>query len=47
MKDGVVILGHGSRAAVGEANLVLLEIAEMVKRQLSLELVEMAFMNEK
>ncbi|MCL4516051.1 MAG: cobalamin biosynthesis protein CbiX [Firmicutes bacterium] len=51
MKTGIVVLGHGSQARVGEANLVLDSIAalvkDLVKEQLDLDLVEPAFMNRK
>lgn len=44
-------MGHGSQARVGEANLVLDDIAalvrELLKEQADLELVEPAFMNRK
>lgn len=39
---GIIILGHGSRAE--EANLALLEITEMVKKQLGSDNVEAAFL---
>lgn len=44
---GVVVLGHGSRREVGEANHTLIELAGMIRREMSLELMEIAFMNEK
>ncbi|HUW66331.1 MAG TPA: CbiX/SirB N-terminal domain-containing protein [Spirochaetia bacterium] len=47
MPTGVVVLGHGSRREVAEANQMLIELAEMVRREMSLELMEIAFMNEK
>ena len=47
MITGVVILGHGSRAAVGEANEIIMDIAEQVKQGMNLETLEVAFMNSK
>lgn len=47
MKTGVVILGHGSRAAVGEANEIIMDIAAQVKQGINLETLEVAFMNGK
>ena len=47
MKTGVVILGHGSRAAVGEANEIILDIAAQVKQGMNLDTLEAAFMNSK
>ncbi|MDA8334481.1 MAG: CbiX/SirB N-terminal domain-containing protein [Peptococcaceae bacterium] len=47
MSTGIVVLGHGSRREVGEANQTLVELAGMVRRAMSLELMEIAFMNEK
>ncbi|MDR3589136.1 MAG: CbiX/SirB N-terminal domain-containing protein [Negativicutes bacterium] len=45
MKAGVVILGHGSRAAVGEANQVVFQISEMIRQRVGHDLVETAIMN--
>lgn len=45
MKTGIVILGHGSRRAVDEANQVFLEIAEMVRARTGADLLETAFLN--
>ena len=47
MKTGVVILGHGSRAIVGEANEIIMNIAAQVKQGMNLETLEVAFMNNK
>ncbi|MEW6274401.1 MAG: CbiX/SirB N-terminal domain-containing protein [Bacillota bacterium] len=47
MKTGIVVLGHGSRRAVDEANHVLLRLAEMVKAGTGADLLETAFMNPK
>lgn len=43
--EGVVLLGHGSRAVVDEANQFLIRMAEMVRAELGLAHVEPAFMN--
>jgi sirohydrochlorin ferrochelatase len=45
MKAGVVILGHGSRAAVGEANQVVFQISDMIRERVGHDLVETAIMN--
>lgn len=42
---GVVVLGHGSRASVGEANRVAFLVADMIKAKLQNDLVEPAIMN--
>jgi sirohydrochlorin ferrochelatase len=52
MKIGVVILGHGSRASIDEANQVLITLVERLKEKVSLEQVNIdflapAFMNPK
>ena len=47
MPTGVIVLGHGSRREVGEANHTLIKLAEMVRREMSLKLMETAFMNGK
>jgi sirohydrochlorin ferrochelatase len=47
MKTGVVILGHGSRAAVDEANQVLIDLARVVKEKINFEFFATAFMNPK
>ncbi|MGQ9531958.1 MAG: sirohydrochlorin chelatase [Desulfotomaculales bacterium] len=45
--EGVVLLGHGSRAAVDEANQFLIRMAEMARAELGIAHVEPAFMNPK
>ncbi len=45
MKKGIVVLGHGSRASVGEANQVVFQVTEMVKDKVGHTLVETAIMN--
>jgi sirohydrochlorin ferrochelatase len=52
MKKGVVILGHGSRVTVDEANQVLIKLVESLKEKISLGQVNIdflapAFMNPK
>jgi sirohydrochlorin ferrochelatase len=47
MKQGVVVLGHGSRASVGEANQVVFRISDIIKERLGSDLVETAIMNRK
>lgn len=47
MDTGLVLLGHGSRAAVDEANQVLLRLAEMVRGKAGFARLETAFMNPK
>lgn len=47
MRTGIVVLGHGSRQAVDEANEVLLELASMIKNNMGIQLLENAFMNPK
>lgn len=45
MKKGIVVLGHGSRASVGEANQVVFQVTDMVKKRVGHSLVETAIMN--
>lgn len=45
MSLGIVVLGHGSRASVAEANKVAFEVASMVKTRSGKQLVETAIMN--
>lgn len=45
MQIGIVVLGHGSRAAVDEANEVLLRLSNMIKVNNDFQLLETAFMN--
>ncbi|MCG9967317.1 sirohydrochlorin cobaltochelatase [Pelotomaculum terephthalicicum JT] len=45
MQIGIVVLGHGSRAVVDEANEVLLELSNMIKANNGFQLLETAFMN--
>ncbi|NLW23649.1 MAG: cobalamin biosynthesis protein CbiX [Clostridia bacterium] len=47
MKRGIVILGHGSRARVWEANQLLLQIVEKFKKKTGAENVKPAYMNVK
>ncbi|ACV64439.1 cobalamin (vitamin B12) biosynthesis CbiX protein [Desulfofarcimen acetoxidans DSM 771] len=47
MKKAVVMLGHGSRAVVGEANDIIIEIAQQVKDVLQQDIFEVAYMNPK
>ncbi len=47
MKQGIVVLGHGSRASVGEANQVVFQISDIIKQRLGHDLVETAIMNRK
>jgi sirohydrochlorin ferrochelatase len=47
VKQGIVILGHGSRASVGEANQVVFQISDMIKAKVGHDLVETAIMNRK
>jgi sirohydrochlorin ferrochelatase len=44
MKSGVVVLGHGSKTIVDEANLALYKVIDLVKTKLDTPLVEAAFM---
>jgi len=44
MRLGIVILGHGSRAAVGEANKITFQVADLVQLQRADDLVETAIM---
>ncbi|MHB1167375.1 MAG: sirohydrochlorin chelatase, partial [Carboxydocellales bacterium] len=44
MKSGVVVLGHGSKTIVDEANLALYNVIDLVKTKLDTPLVEAAFM---
>lgn len=46
MSLGVIVFGHGSRASVAEANQVIFEVAEMVKKQLGGVPVETAILNK-
>ena len=45
MSLGIVVLGHGSRASVAEANQVAFEVASLVKVKSGEQLVETAIMN--
>lgn len=45
MDTGLVLLGHGSRAEVDEANQVLLRLAGMVRGKTGFTLLETAFLN--
>lgn len=45
MKPGIIILGHGSRSAVGEANQVVFQISDMIKERVGHDQVETAIMN--
>lgn len=47
MRRGIVLLGHGSRARVDEANILLLEMVEKFKQQTGAEQVAPAWMNTK
>ncbi len=47
MKQGIVVLGHGSRASVGEANQVVFQISDIIKQRLGSDMVETAIMNRK
>jgi sirohydrochlorin ferrochelatase len=47
VKRGIVVLGHGSRASVGEANKVVFDISDIIKGKIAPDLVETAIMNEK
>ncbi|EAX47822.1 cobalamin (vitamin B12) biosynthesis CbiX protein [Thermosinus carboxydivorans Nor1] len=47
MNIGIVVLGHGSRASVGEANQVVFQVTDMVKARAGHDLVETAIMNRK
>ena len=40
MNTGIVVLGHGSRAAVGEANQVTFKIDDMIRNKVGHDLVE-------
>ncbi|MDA8210586.1 MAG: CbiX/SirB N-terminal domain-containing protein [Clostridia bacterium] len=44
MKNGIVVLGHGSKTVVDEANLALFGVVDLVKNKLNTSLVEAAFM---
>jgi len=43
--QGIIILGHGSRAIASEANMMLYDVVEMYKKLTSRELVVPAWMN--
>ncbi len=45
MSLGIIVLGHGSRAIVGEANKVTFQITDMVKAKMQHDLIETAIMN--
>ena len=45
MSRGIIVLGHGSRAEVTEANDAIFVVAELVKQKTSSDLVEAALMN--
>ena len=45
MKKGIVVLGHGSRANMSEANQVVFQMADIVKEKMGHDLVEAAIIN--
>lgn len=45
MKLGIIVLGHGSRACVGEANQVVFQVSDMIRERAGDALVETAIMN--
>lgn len=45
MKKGIVVVGHGSRATINEANDMVFEITQQVKEKAGHDLVETAIMN--
>ncbi len=45
MIKGIVVVGHGSRAAISEANDMVFEITQQVKAKAGHDLVETAIMN--
>ena len=47
MNRGIVVLGHGSRASVGQANEVVFKISDIIKAKTGHDLVETAIMNRK
>ena len=47
MKQGIVVLGHGSRASVGQANEVVFKISDIIKAKTGHDFVETAIMNRK
>ncbi len=47
MKQGIVVLGHGSRASVGEANQVVFRVSDIIKDRVGHDLVATAIMNRK
>jgi sirohydrochlorin ferrochelatase len=42
---GMVVLGHGSRASVSEANQVVFQVSDMLREKVGHDLVETAIMN--
>lgn len=47
MNQGIIVLGHGSRASVGEANRVVFQITDIIRERVGHDLVETAIMNSK
>lgn len=47
MSKGIVLLGHGSRARVDEANLLLLDMVEILKDKIQVDDIVPAWMNSK
>jgi len=45
MKAGIVVLGHGSRASVSEANKVVFQVSALIEERVGHDLVETAIMN--
>jgi sirohydrochlorin ferrochelatase len=45
MKSGYIVLGHGSRASIGEANAMIFAVADRLKTKLGAGLVETAIIN--
>lgn len=47
MSKGIVLLGHGSRARVDDANLLLLEMVDILKDKIEADEIVPAWMNSK
>lgn len=45
MKQGIIVLGHGSHASVGKSNQVIFQITDIIKARIDHELIETAIMN--
>ena len=44
MKQGIIVLGHGSHASIGEPNQVIFQITDIIKSRIGHDLIETAIL---